>query len=259
MTAQISLWQRSQFQPGGGPNTFQLFCFSAGPLRGDVPMSAARFGLPSPEVMREVEVRELRRDLDPAWFDGFRSGSLRAVATQALGADLTALDAATQLTAVLIARPDAADLSHLQAGWAVTKWLVERGVSVVLDAQTNRFWKAADVADWPANRPFTLSTDVNIVVEAEPTSPSATIHTRGLQKFGRHDLVVWNVPGADWDAVAGLLRALAAQLADCIVLRAGDRVNIDGKSLTLSAYKPTPETQLHLNNEAFVVSLALAG
>lgn len=218
-------------------------------------MSASRFGLPSPEAMREVEVRELKRELDPAWFDGFRSGSLRAIATQALGTDLSALDSATQLTAVLIARADAADLSHLQAGWAVTKWLVERGVSVVLDAQTNRFWKAADVADWPANRPFALSTDVNIVVEAEPTSPSATIHTRGLQKFGRPDLVVWDVPGAQWDAVAGLLRALSAQLADGIVLRAGDRVNLDGKSLTLSAYQPTPETQLHLNNDAFVVTL----
>ena len=121
--------------------------------------------------------------------------------------------------------------------------------------QTNRFWKAADVADWPANRPFALSTDVNIVVEAEPTSPSATIHTRGLQKFGRHDLVVREVPGERWDAVAGLIRALAAQLADGIVLRAGDRVNIDGKSLTLSAFKPTPETDLHLNNDAFLVTL----
>jgi hypothetical protein len=218
-------------------------------------MSAARFGLPSPEVMKEVEVRELKRELDPAWFDGFRSGSLRAVATQGLG-DLAALDAATQLTAVLIARADAADLTHLQAGWAVTKWLVERGVSVVLDAQTNRFWKAADVADWPANRPFALSTDVNIVVEAEPTSPSATIHTRGLQKFGRPDLVVWNVRGEQWDAVAGLVRALAAQLADGVVLRATDRVNLDGKSLTLSSYEPTPETNLHLNNDALIVTVA---
>jgi hypothetical protein len=217
-------------------------------------MSASRFGLPSPDAMKEVEVRELKRELDPAWFDGFRSGSLRAVAGQGLGGDLSALDAATQLTAVLIARADAADLVHLQAGWAVAKWLVERGVTVVLDAQTNRFWKAADVADWPVNRPFALSVDVNIVVEAEPTSPSATIHTRGLQKFGRPDLVVWSVPGEQWDAVAGLVRALAAQLADGIVLRAGDRVNLDGRSLTLSAYNPTAETDLHLNNEALVVT-----
>lgn len=217
-------------------------------------MSAARFGLPSSpsDAMKQVDVRELTREVDPAWFDGFRSGSLRAIATQALG-DVSALDSATQLTAVLISRPDADDLVHLQAGWAVAKWLVERGVSVVLDAQTNRFWKGEDLADWPANRPFALSTDVNLVVEAEPTSPTATIHTRGLQKFGRHDLVVRDVPGERWDAVAGLVRALAMQLADGVVLRAGDRVNIDGNSVTLAAFKPTPETDLHLNNEAFLL------
>ena len=130
-----------------------------------------------------------------------------------------------------------------------------RGVTVLLDAQTNRFWKGADVAEWPATRPFARSTDVNIVVEAEPTSPTATIHTRGLQKVGRPDLVVRDVPGERWDAVAGLVRALALQLADGIVLRAGDRVNIDGQSLTLSKFKPTPETDLHLNNEAFLISL----
>lgn len=254
MSTPIPTWQRSTFQPGGSLNAFQLFCFSTGPLKHDVPMSAQHFGLPSAEVMKLVEVRELTREVDSAWFDGFRSGSLRAIATQALG-DVSALDAATSLTAVLISRPDAADLSHLQAGWAVTQWLVARGVTVVLDAQTNRFWKGEDVAGWPAVRPFALSTDVNIVVEAEPTSPTATIHTRGLQKVGRADLVVRDVPGAQWDAVAGLVRALALQLADGLVLRAGDRVNIDGKSVTLSAFKPTPETDLHLNNAAVLITL----
>ena len=115
MSTPTPTWQRSTFQPGGGLNACQLFCFSSGPLRADVPMSAARFGLPSPEAMKLVEVRGLTRELDSAWFDGFRSGSLRAIATQALG-DVSALDSATQLTAVLISREDAPDLVHLQAG-----------------------------------------------------------------------------------------------------------------------------------------------
>lgn len=255
MSTPILAWPRTQFQPGGGPNVFQLFCFSSGPLRDDVPMSASRFGLPFADAMKQVEVRELTRELDSAWFDGFRSGSLRAIAKEALG-DVSALDLATQLTAVLISREDAADLVHLQAGWAVAQWLVARGVTVVLDAQTNRFWKGEDLAEWPPNRPFALSTDVNIVVEGEPTSLTALIHTRGLQKFGRADLIVRDVPAEQWDAVAGLLRALALQLANGVLLRSGDRVNLDGKSLTLAAFKPTPETELHLNNEAFLVTLA---
>ena len=217
-------------------------------------MSAARFGLPSAEAMALMEVRELTREMDSAWFDGFRAGSLRAVATQALG-DVSALDAATQLTAVMVDREDAANLMHLQAAWATAQWVVARGASVVLDAQTNRFWRGADVADWPASRPFSLSIDVNVVVEAGQTSPIANIHTRGLQKFGRQDLVVRDVPGAQWDSVAGLVRALAGQLANGVVLRPADRVNIDGKSLTLSAYKPTPELDLHLNNDGLLLTL----
>ncbi len=254
MTTPVSTWPRTGFQPGGGRNVFQLFCFSTGPLKGDVPLSASRFGLPAPEAMKLVEVRELTRDMDSTWFDGFRAGSLRGVATQALG-DVSALDSATQLTAVLVDREDTADLSHLQAAWATAQWLVARGVSVVLDAQTNRFWKGADVAEWPASRPFSLSIDVNVVVEAEPTSPIANVHTRGLQKFGRPDLVTRDVPGEQWDAVAGLVRALAGQLANGVVLRAGDRVNLDGKSLTLAAYKPAPESDLHLNNEGLLITL----
>jgi hypothetical protein len=254
MSTPIAPWPRPAFQPGGSTNVFQLFCFSAGPLR-EVEMSASRFGLPSTEVMKFVEVRELPRAVDSAWFDGFRSGSLRTLAQQALG-DVSALDAATQLTAVLISRPDTNDLVHLQAGWAVTQWLVARGVTVVLDAQTNRFWKGADVSEWPALRPFALSVDVNVVVEAEPTASVATIHTRGLQKFGRPDLVVRDVPGSRWDAVAGLVRALAGQLAEGTVLRAGDTVTLAGNVVKLAAYQPTAETELHLNNDALLISAA---
>lgn len=248
-------WQRSAFQSGGFTNQFSLFCFST-TLSSDVPMSASRFGLPSPDAMKHVEVRELTREMDSAWFDGFRSGSLRNVASQWLAGDLSSLDTATQLTAVLVSREDAADLVHLQAGWAVAKWLIARGASVVLDAQTNRFWKAADVADWPAVRPFALSVDVNVVVEGEPQSATANLHTRGLQKFGRPDLIVFDVPGSRWDAVGALLRSIAAQLADGVVLKAGDVVTVNGEAVKLSSYAPTPATELHLNNTGLVLTAA---
>jgi hypothetical protein len=253
MSDPVPVWQRSAFVSGGSVNQFQLFCFAPGPLRPDVPMSASRFGLPSAEAMAFVEVRELARGVDPQWFDGFRSGSLRALATQALGSP-QALDQATQLTAVLVSRPDAAELVHLQAGWAVAQWLIARGVTVVLDAQANRFWSAAEVADWPATRPLALSSEVNVIVEAEPTASVATIHTRGLGKFGRPDLVVLNVPGSRWDAVAGLVRTLAGRQVDGALLRAGEQVTVDGNAVKLEAFRPTRETELHLNNEALLLT-----
>jgi hypothetical protein len=245
-------WQRSAFQPGGFTNQFTLFCFSQA-LKADVPMSAARFGLPTPEAMKLVEVRELPREVDAQWFDAFRGGSLRGIAAHWLG-DLAALDSATQLTALIISREDVAELTHVQAGWAAAKWLVERGATVILDAQANRFWKAADVADWPVVRPFSLSIDVNVVVEAEPTAAKAVIHTRGMQKFGRPDLVVFDVPAPRWDPVGALIRSIASQLVDGVVLRAGDLVNVNDERVKLSAYVPTPQTELHLNNPGLVLS-----
>jgi hypothetical protein len=241
----IEPWRRTSFQSGGAQNVFQLFVFSPGALKADVEFSISRFGLPSKDAMAFVEVRELPREVDSAWFDGFRSGSLRGLATDALHGDIALLDAATQLTAVMVARADADDLTHLQAGWAVTQWLIARGATVVLDAQTNRFWRGDDVAAWPAGRPFTLTSDVNIVVEAEPTSPTANIHTRGLQKFGRPDLVVRDVPGDRWDAVAGLVRVVSAMLVDGMIIKPGDSKTIDGQTISFRELK---NDDLHLNN-----------
>ena len=248
----IAPWTRSHFRSGGGANVFQLFCFAQSLT--DLPFSAPRFGLPSPGAMQGVEVRELPRALDPAWFDGFRSGALRTVARECLQGDLSGLDAATTMVAVLINRPDAADLVHLQAGWASAQWLVARGASVVLDAQSQRFWRGDDVADWPAERPFALTTDVNVVVEGEPTAPTATLHTRGLQKFGRPDLVVFDVPGPRWDAVGGLLRGLAARLAMGDVFAPGDTVELGDQRVRCDRYAPGPRGNLHLNNDGLVLS-----
>lgn len=251
MSSAITPWPRPLMQPGGRPNVFHLFCFSPGPLAADVPMSAARFGMPSKESSGFCDVRQLPRALDPQWFDGFRQGSLRSLAQSALG-DLGALDAATEVSVIITTREDADDLGHLQAAWAIAQWTVARGATVVLDAQANRFWSAADVADWAPRRPFILSSDVNLVVEAEGTSDQpATVHTRGLAKFGRPDLVALAVPPARWDAVAGVLRALAAQLVLGAVLRPGDSLAIEAGVAHFAQYAPDA---LHLNNEALLVT-----
>ncbi|MFO0598289.1 MAG: hypothetical protein U0228_23495 [Myxococcaceae bacterium] len=258
----IETWRRRNFEPGGAPNVFQLFCFAKAPLA-DVPLSALRFGLPTNgphggDLSKlGIDVRDVPRGADPAWFDGFRSGALRTLAERALGPQLKLLDEADTLHAVLVRRDDAQDLAHLQAAWALAKWLVERGVTVVLDAQCNRFWKASELADWPVRRPLTLSGEVNVIVEADPGATVGIVHTRGLQKFGRPDLVALDVEQARWDGVAGLLHLLAAQLADGKTLRAGEALTIatgkDGvvEQVQLADFGPDV---LHLNNAALRVS-----
>lgn len=249
----VTPWPRPLLQPGGRPGHFHLFCFAPAPLA-DLPWSAARFGLPSSEAASFCAVRQVPRSADPPWFDAFRQGALRRVAELALGgpAGLAALDAATEATVIITTRPDAADLAHLQAAWAIAQWTVARGATVVLDAEANRFWSATEVADWPPDRPFALSSDLNVVVEAEGTSAMASaVHTRGLAKFGRPDLVALDVPASHWDGVAGVLRRLALRLAMGAVLRPGDTAPVEGGLAHFSAYGPDV---LHLGNEALVVT-----
>jgi hypothetical protein len=251
MSVAITPWPRPLFQPGGKPGVFHLFCFSPGALEAPAPLAAARFGLPSPEAAACCEVRQLPRAADAGWFDGFRRGALRELARAALP-DLAALDAATAVTVIITSRPDAADLAHLQAAWALAQWSVARGATVVFDAQASRFWPAAEVADWPATRPFALSSDVNVIVEAEGTSALASaVHTRGLAKFGRPDLVTLDVPASRWDAVAGLLRTLAGRLVLGAVLRPGDALAIEGGTAHFAAYAPD---RLNLGNDALLVT-----
>jgi hypothetical protein len=244
----VMRWERSAFASGGAENAFHLFCFSATPLKEGVVLSAERFGLPAGGDSL-LEVREIPRAVDPQWFDGFRSGALRTLAAEALGS-LAELDAAKTMVVVMAQRVDAPDLLHLQAGWAVAKWSVARGCSVVLDAQCNRFWRAADIAEWAPNRPFALSAEVNVVVEAEPTASQAVLHTRGMKKFGRPDLVVEGVPASRWNAVAALLRQFASQQAMGAVLTAGEQVAIEGGWATFSESAGDP---LHLDNRSLLI------
>ncbi len=253
--APIAPWARPRWVEGGAPAEVVLLCFSPAPLRDDVPMSALRFGLPGQAAMEGLEVVDLPRSADPAWFDAFRGGALRNVATSQLQS-LAALDAAERLHVVKVVKADPKDLTHLQAAWAVAKWLVARGASVVLDTTAQRFWDGADVASWEPNRPFALSIDVNVIVEAEPDAPVATVHTRGLGKFGRPELIVFGVPSARWDAVAGLVRSLALESAAGVRFKDGDLVPIEHGLARFRAYRPVPGADLHLNNDGLVVDAA---
>lgn len=241
--------------PGGGSAEVVLLCFSPGAVRDDVPMSALRFGLPGQAAMEGLDVVDLPRSADPAWFDAFRGGALRAVAQSQLPS-LDALDAAQRLHVVKVVKADPKDLTHLQGAWAVAKWLVARGATVVLDATAQRFWDGADVAGWEPNRPFALSIDVNVIVEAEPDAPEATVHTRGMGKFGRPELIVFGVPAARWDAVAGLVRSLALESAAGVRFKDGDVVAIEHGRARFRTYRAVPGADLHLNNDGLVVDAA---
>jgi hypothetical protein len=187
-----------------------LAVFSTGPLV-DEPLSLARFGAPSAEHIADLDVRAIPRAADPAWFDGWRTGALRSIASTDLGAP-TALDAADHVHLVIAAPNAPPDLGYLQAAWAVARWMIARGATVVLDVHAHTFWAATAVPAPAATLDVAREVRVIFETEATRTERAHALHTRGLRKFGAPELVA--LCGQPDAAVVGnVIRALAAEVA----------------------------------------------
>lgn len=168
-------------------------------------------GARSTPAVAGVEVRPLPRAADPAWFDAWRAGSIRAVAERDLG-DLTALDRADHVH-VVVAEPSAAlDLAHLQGAWTAARALFEAGATAALDVHALT-WRTAATAPDPSVPPD-LDRELRLVFEGAGGRADGAypLHTRGLRKFGAPDLVALCSPG-DAALVGDMARQLAHAMA----------------------------------------------
>ncbi len=250
----IPPWKRSDTRATGRLADVALVVFHRGPLADGVPMSAQRFGAPSPEAVGRVDVQHVT---DPGWLSGWRSGGIRTVASEALGADLATLDAADQCHFLRATVADPMDLTHLQAAWALVRWLVARGASVVLDAYAIRFHRAAALAAEDPAAPFALEREVTVVFETEPAAAQLghVVHTRGMGKLARPDLIALVDP-ARAKATAAVVSALARSMADGFMPTPGQRLAAENVPVTLEPLPPgSLADQLHLNNDAWLVDL----
>lgn len=181
-----------------------------GPTPAELPMSRAQFGDVSAKAIEACDVRMIRREADPEWFDGWRSGSLRTIAAKDLGSTAL-LDATDQLHVITTDVTDPADPGYLQATWALARYLVARGATTVLDVHAMTF-TGGDVL--PAiDAPIDVAREVRVVYETDSTRPDQAhaIHTRGMKKFGAPDLVALCS-----DADVPLISAAMSELAEVV-------------------------------------------
>ena len=144
------------------------------------------------------------RHRDPAWFDGFRTGSIRAIAQQDLDTDLAALDAADHVHVIAREPRGATDLGYLEDAWREVRAL--RG-TVIFDAIAMKFRRTAPVS-------LDVSEEIRVVYETDATASKRAhaLHTRGLRKFGAPDLVALCTDD-DVELVGTAIRELADQVA----------------------------------------------
>lgn len=165
-----------------------LIAFGQGPLQSTVELSASRLGA-SKEAFDACTLRTIDRHLDTRWFDAWRSGSLRAIAETDLGKDIAALDAADHAHVIVTAPKAPADLAYLEAAWALARYTIECGATVVLDAHAMTYIPAAAVLH--AGEPLDIKREVRVVYETSSMRDDGAhaLHTRGMRKFGAPDLI----------------------------------------------------------------------
>lgn len=252
MTDVIAPWLRPAFRPTGRRASVVLLAFGGGGFEvGELDVRGVPDGVP----VEALDVRLHRREEDPGWLDGWRTGALRALATQQMGR-LDELDAAERCCSVTVEVDDPADLTHLQLAWAVAAGLVRAGAGTVLDVHAAT-WRAGEaVAGLAPERSFTVQEEISLVAETSAQRGFGhVIHTRGLAKVGRPDLIA-GVPAERLEHTGRVLNHLARMLAEGHVLEPGQRFRFDGsRTLTVGPYVPggtVPE--VNLNNDGLLLT-----
>src|SRR4051812_29727785 len=110
---QVIAWPRPYFKACEQATKLFFVCFGRAPLA-DVELSRDRFGLPSAELIKSVELREHARQASPHWFEGWWSGPFAAIAEQDLEADLPLLTSSDICFTLKVELEDQASLAPAQ-------------------------------------------------------------------------------------------------------------------------------------------------
>jgi hypothetical protein len=254
MTSVIAPWQRPSFRPTGRDATVTLIAFADEDVIGSEPDLRIGADIPETAPVAGLDLRSHRYADSPAWIDGWRTGALRNLAARGLD-DLARLDAASCCYSITVTVEDPADLSHLQLGWAVASAIATAGAFATLDAHAATWFPGPSVASLSPHRPFTVQQEVSLTAENEPVPGFGhPVHTRGMIKFGRPDLVA-GVPSSRIEETGRILNHLARMLAEGAVVVPGQQFRIDGQRiLTVAPYEPGATTpELNLNNDALLL------
>jgi hypothetical protein len=208
----IAPWKLASVPAKPRKPSVMLFVFGNGPLRDDVEMSLSRFGAPSAAAVESCAVQTVTRATDPRWFDAWRSGSLRTIAEQDLGNAIAALDASDHVHVIACEPAVVADLTYLLGVWALVRYSIARGGTIVLDAHAMTYRPADKVQ--PAGEGLDVRREVRVIFETDSTRSDRAhaLHTRGMRKFGAPDLVAL-CSDSDVPLVGEAITELADQVA----------------------------------------------
>lgn len=233
VTVPIDPWPRPGFRATDRRAMVLLLAFAAEDVLG-TGQELQLDGIAPPAGRAALDVRRH----NPEWFDGWRTGAFRTIAAQQLG-DIDDLDRASYCYTIHVDVEDQPDLGYLQLAWALAIRLAQTGACLILDAPAATWRRGETVASLKPDRPFTIQREISVINETEPVRGFGyPIHTRGMTKFARPDLIA-GVPADGIEDTGRILNHLGRMLAEGHVLVPGQRLRFDGRrTLRVTPYTP---------------------
>jgi hypothetical protein len=236
----LAPWTRPLFQPGGPPARLQLWAFAPRPLNLP-PINASRHGVPKGADTALFKVSQVPRAKEPAWFAERFEGGMGQIGREELGEALFGEAQRTRYVYGVSAElADPKDLSYLQTYWAFARWLCEAGAVAVCDVNAARWWGARQVLGHPKEQAMDLSAEIAIVVDTQLREGRHLVHTRGMVKFGRPDLVLLAASGDELAQAPTILISSAQALALGARLGPGGKLDAAGTIVDVVGTEDVP-------------------
>jgi hypothetical protein len=248
----IAPWDRPEYRDSNRRAAVMLIAFADRDVLGAE--LELRSIVPAGAPTAALDLRTHRYEDSPEWIDNWRTNWLRNIAYQQLG-DLARLDAASWCYSITIELDDPPDLTHLQLAWAVASRLAQAGSKFILDVYACNWLAGPAVAAMQPDRAFAVRQEVSLIAETVPAAGFGhPVHTRGMIKFARPDLIA-GVPADRIGHTGQILNHLALMLANGNQLTLGQQLRFDGaRTLKVTTYEPDASTpQVNLANDGLLL------
>jgi len=259
MEASPPIWARPYHEPQDRLANVTLFAFADELLDLSSTISRSRYGVPAGFDLGTLDVRQHQRKEVPEWFGGFFTPEMLSVSKLDPGGLDGEYEDLAVAYSVQLEIPEPPNLAYLQGCWGFMMWLCEIGAKVILDEHAIRWHAGEQIIQLDPLREFDIKNEISVVFETEDTPGFGHVmHTRGLVKFGRPDLVLKGVEPADAEAGGVLLNGLASRAAKGAALRENQTVGPNGLAARhLSRYEPgVTHPEVNLNNDGLVLDIA---
>jgi hypothetical protein len=205
-------WPRPYFTGSNERVDHALVCFADQEHDVDLARDGAH-GYPQRDRFEFVSCRPARRaEFEASGFSHF-DGALGAQAKELIGGAAVATLSWQYFVQADLEDPD--DLSHLQTMWAMVRQIAMAGAGLVYEEATAAWFLTEELLSLPPRRPLTLGREIRIIreIDSEPDF-GHVMHTRGMRKFTRPDLMIGRgVMDFEVDQAAAILDALSNGMA----------------------------------------------